>query len=247
MKTTGISLTACSAAALLAAGFWSLALDGAEPKPKSPQAVEQEIQAHNAARLDKGGRVTLQLLGPDVGQDKRNTPDDSADGDVHSRCVVWGVPYAFRIELVDKLPVTEVNFICSDYANEESPKDIELRLGDGTVIKHTLERIVPKDRRDKPRQTIKIGKDLAWVEVKVLSSFPGAPNPETRIGRELHVPGAVEFLQCLHEPDNADVDQPFPIRGVNGQHVCQPPDDIFYKGSILHDQRVTLFCIHGLN
>ncbi|MBM4049948.1 MAG: alginate lyase family protein, partial [Planctomycetes bacterium] len=64
-------------------------------------------------------------------------------------------------------------------ALEESPKDVELRLSDGTVLKHTLERLIPKDRRDKPRQTVKVGKDLAWVEVKVLSSYPGGPNPQT--------------------------------------------------------------------
>jgi hypothetical protein len=178
MEAHGIRRTTWLAAALLAAGAeWGLS--GAEPRPKKPQSAEQGIQAHNAARTDKGGRVTLQLLGPSAGQDKRNTPEDIADGDVHTRCVVWGAPYAFRIELVDKLPVTEVNFICSDYANEESPKDIEVRLPDGTVIPHTLEKIVPKDRRDRPRQTVKIGKDLDGLEVKVLSSYPGAQNPET--------------------------------------------------------------------
>ncbi|MCY3024449.1 MAG: heparinase II/III family protein [Planctomycetota bacterium] len=179
MKAYRVSRVAWLVTALLVASAGNGTLSGAEPKPKSPQAAEQEIQAHNAARTDKGGRVSLQLLGPDTGQDKRNQPDDSTDGDVHTRCVVWGVPYAFRIELVDKLPVTEVNFICSDYATEESPKDIELRLPDGTVIKQTLEKIVPKDRRDKPRQALKIGKDLDWLEVKVLSSHPGGPNPQT--------------------------------------------------------------------
>ncbi|MGD0089076.1 MAG: heparinase II/III family protein [Planctomycetota bacterium] len=179
MKAHEVPTIALLALALLAAGAPGPTLSGAEAKAKSPQAAEKEIQAHNAARLDNGGRVTLQLLGPNVGQDKRNSPDESADGDVHSRCVVWGVPYAFRIELVDKLPVTEVNFICSDYALEESPKDIELKLADGTVIQHTLEKIIPKDRRDKPRQTIKIGKDLDWLEVKVLSSHPGGTIAET--------------------------------------------------------------------
>jgi len=179
MQAPRISQAACPVVVLLLAVAGAWALSGAEPRPKSPQAVEQELQAHNGARTDRGGRVTLQLLGPDVGQDKRNTPDECADGDVHTRCVVWGVPYAFRIELVDKLPVTEVNFVCSDYATEESPKDIEVRLPDGTVIPHTLEKIVPKDRRDRPRQTVKIGKDLDWLEVKVLSSHPGAPNPAT--------------------------------------------------------------------
>ncbi|MBM4047281.1 MAG: hypothetical protein FJ279_19425, partial [Planctomycetes bacterium] len=152
----------CVLMALLVAWFGVGEL-AAQPtvQRRSPQQVEQEIQAHNAARADKGGRVALQLLGPEAGKDHRTTPEDSADGDVHSRCVVWGTPYAFRIELVDKLPVTEVNFICSDYALEESPKDVELRLSDGTVLKHTLERLIPKDRRDKPRQTVKVGKELA--------------------------------------------------------------------------------------
>lgn len=214
MKAQGICRAAWPALALLAAG----AASGAEPKPKSPQAVEQEIQAHNAARADKGGRVTLQSLGPNTGQDKRNTPDESADGDVHSRCVVWGVPYAFRIELVDKLPVTDVNFICSDYAAEEAPKDIEVRLPDGTAIKQTLEKIVPKDRRDKPRQTVKIGKELEWLEVKVLSSHPGAVNQETGkavtwggIG-EIEVITSADLAPYLQVPDD-NPDAPVYVQG----------------------------------
>jgi hypothetical protein len=42
------------AAGMVAAGIGNRTLRGGEPRPKSPQAIEQEIQAHNAARLDKG-------------------------------------------------------------------------------------------------------------------------------------------------------------------------------------------------
>lgn len=64
-------------------------------------------------------------------------PEALVDGSPRSRCVTWGVPIVYRIELAAKLPMTHVSFICSSQAGE-SPKDIELRLSDGTVIKHTL-------------------------------------------------------------------------------------------------------------
>jgi hypothetical protein len=112
-----------------------------------------------------------------------------------------------RIELVDTLPVTEVHLLCSDYALEESPKEIELRLSDGTVIPRTLERLIPQSRQDKPRQTFPIGKDLAWIEVKVLSSYPGGPRPDTGepvrwggIG-EIEVITRADLMPYLQIPD----------------------------------------------
>ncbi|MFQ5809223.1 MAG: heparinase II/III family protein, partial [Armatimonadota bacterium] len=144
-----------------------------------PEMSEKDIQAHNAARLDNGGRLSLELLSPKGGKDPRTMPQDSADGNAHTRCVTWNPPYAFRIELVDMLPVTHISFICSDYEIEQSPKDIEIRLSDGTRIQHTLEVIRPPSRREKPRQTIPIGKDIEWLEVKVRSRHPGGPHPKT--------------------------------------------------------------------
>lgn len=148
--------------------------------------AEKEIQNHNAARVDKGGRISLELLGEGTGKDKVTMPEAAVDGNAHTRCVTWGVPVRYRIELVAKLPVTQVNFICEDSAVSESPKDIEVKLSDGTVIKHTLEVIRPSAENRFPRQTIEVGKDIEWVEVTILSTHPGAliesgPNKGKRI------------------------------------------------------------------
>jgi hypothetical protein len=188
-----------------------LSLAHAEERPRNWREIEKGIQAHNAARLDNGGRAALALLGPETGQDLRNMPNDSSDGDVHSRCVLWKPPYALRLELVDKLPVTQINFICSDYEIEESPKEVEIKLSDGTVIKKTLEVIRPKDRNDKPRQTVDVGgKELAWVEVRALSHYPGgmaANGKQVTWGGlgEIEVLTSVDLAPYLIVPDyNAD-------------------------------------------
>ncbi|MFQ6130642.1 MAG: heparinase II/III family protein [Armatimonadota bacterium] len=167
------------AATMLSVATWLLSVCWITPALPQPAPSEKDIQAHNAARLENGGRVSLELLSPQGGKDARTMPQDSADGNAHTRCVTWGPPYAFRIELVDKLPVTVINFICSDYEAEQSPKEIEIRLSDSTLIKHTLELVRPKERRDKPRQAVSVGKDIEWLEVKVLSRHPGGAHPRT--------------------------------------------------------------------
>jgi hypothetical protein len=151
---------------------------------RDTRQAEEQVQAHNAARIDNGGRISLELIGPDTGKDRDTMPDQAVDGNPHTRCVTWGVPVRYRIELIARLPVTEVSFICCDYTTEESPKDIEVRLSDGTVIKHTLEVIRPASSPERPRQTIPVGKEIEWVEATILSVYPGALNPQTgeRIG-----------------------------------------------------------------
>jgi len=151
----------------------------AASRPKSWRQIEKDIQAQNAARIDKGGRISLELIGPQAGKDRVTGPEAAVDGNPHSRCVTWGVPIMYRIELVDKLPVTEINFICSDYASGESPKDVEVTLSDGTVVRKTLEVIRPERNKVRPRQKIEVNKDIEWVEVKILSVHPSAINPKT--------------------------------------------------------------------
>jgi hypothetical protein len=136
--------------------------------------ADREIQARNAARMDKGGRIRLELLDEKVVKDRRTFPPHVVDGDVHSRQVITGVPYRFRIELVDELPVTAIHFICSDYANEQSPKDVTVKLSDGTSFTKTLEKISAQRRKPKPRQSLDVGgKKARWIEVTVLSNHPG--------------------------------------------------------------------------
>ena len=135
-----------------------------------------DIQAHNAARIDNGGRIALRLVGEGAGKDRNTMPEALMDGSARSRCVTWGVPIVYRIELVARLPVTHVNFICSNQAGE-SPKDVEVCLSDGTVIEHTLESLQEwKSPRDAQRQRVDVGRDVEWVEVKVLSVHPGPVN-----------------------------------------------------------------------
>ncbi len=140
------------------------------------RAAAQE-KLTNAALLKNGGTITHEKLGPDAGNDAKSSPEASADGNMRSRHVIWGAPHAFHIELVQKMPVKEVNFVCTNYNNEISPKDIVIILPDGTEIQHQLEVLRPKGR-DVPRQTVAIGKEIDRLTVKILSNHQGAPKPD---------------------------------------------------------------------
>ena len=136
--------------------------------------VDREIQARNAARMDKGGRIRLELLDEKVFKDRRTFPPHVVDGDVHSRQVITGVPYRFHIDLVDELPIEAIHFVCSDYTAEQSPKDIEVKLSDGTTLKKILGKLPAQRRQPKPRQTLEVGgRKARWVEVTILSHHPG--------------------------------------------------------------------------
>ncbi len=161
---------------------------------------EAQIQAHNAARADKGGLVTLQLLGKDTRRNAQTPPDMIVDGNARSRTVLENPPYLFRIDLVETLPISHIHFICTNYEGEQSPEKIEVRLSDGTVIEKTLEVIRPTSANRKPRQTIEIGdKPLKWVEVKVLSHHPGT----ARYGGigEIEVITSANLAEYLTVPD----------------------------------------------
>ncbi len=129
------------------------------------------IQARNAARVDKGGRILLETLAPNVVKDRNTHPETVIDGNVHSRQVMTGAPYRFRIDLIDELPIDTINLICSDYSAEVSPKDVEIKLSDGTVYRKTMERLIPQRNQAKPRQAVDVGgKKASWVEVTILNN-----------------------------------------------------------------------------
>ncbi len=142
----------------------------APAKPNLRQ-IEAELQVHNAARLTNGGRISLIQM--QAGRDRRTGPDDAVDGNTHSRPVMWNPPYAFRIELVDRLPITQINFILDDYASEAWPKDLEVTLSDGTKLTKTLQLLRPVRNEPLPRQSIEINKEIAWFEVRVINDAPG--------------------------------------------------------------------------
>jgi hypothetical protein len=137
------------------------------------RGAEADAHLRNAALQKNGGRVTLRLSDAATGKDQRTTPDELADGNLHTRCATWGSPLVYRIELIVRLPVKELNFITSDYDREETPKDIEGTLSDGTVSTQSLS-AEHTSRKAPKRQTMPVGKDLEWIEVKVLSNHPNA-------------------------------------------------------------------------
>ncbi len=216
----------CVLLAILAGVFACEPLFAQAKKPARAKVnwrkIEAGIQAHNAARVDNGGRVSIELIGKNSSLDRRSLPLHSADGNTHTRCVVIGLPYKFRIELVDKLPISEINFICSDYDTEQTPKDVEITLSDGTVIKKTLSVDRPRRRQrgNLPRQRVAINRDISWVEVKVLSNHPGKNHPRTGkpinwggIG-EIEVITTADLAKYLTVPDfNAGA--PTYIRGAS--------------------------------
>lgn len=130
----------------------------------------------NAALTTNGARVSLRMLDPRGGQDARTMPEDSADGNPHTRCVVWGCPYRLTFELVDRVMVTSIQFIQSDYATETAPKDVEVKLDDGTVLTKTLELIRPEGRNRFPRQALDVNRATRTVEITFTSTYPGENN-----------------------------------------------------------------------
>ncbi|MFW6154948.1 MAG: heparinase II/III domain-containing protein [Planctomycetota bacterium] len=156
---------------------------------------EREIRAHNAALQANGGRVGVELLSDDAGIDRHTGPGQVADGNTHTRCVLWG-QYRFRIDLVAALPISTINFICSDGQGEASPKDIEVRLSDGTVLTKTLEvdRPARRHRGQVPRQRLPIDRTIEWVEITVKSAYPGAVEPKSGKPRRWGGLGEIEVI-----------------------------------------------------
>jgi len=135
-----------------------------------PRAMGEGLT--NAALPKYGMRVSLHT-GPKCGKDRHTQPEDTFDGNAHSRCVVWGEPpYSFTIELLDRLPVAKMAFAHSDYASEEAPKDLRIELDDGTALDHSLE--VERPVRRRPAwQEVAVGKAAKVIKVTILSNHPG--------------------------------------------------------------------------
>ena len=139
------------------------------------------------ALTSNGGRISLIRM--KAGRDPRNSPEDAIDGDVHTRPVLWNPPYALRIELVDKLPISQINFILDDYAGEAWPKDLEITLSDGSKLTKSLKLLRPAQNQPLPRQSLNVHKEISWFEVKVLNYVLG----EDANGKELNYGGFGEI------------------------------------------------------
>lgn len=217
----------------------------ARPAAQRPAArpnlrqIEAELRARNAALVGNGGRISLLQMG--AGRDQRTRPEDAIDGNAHSRPVLWNPPYAFRIELVDKLPITQINFILDDYPSEAWPKDLEITLSDGTKLTKTLELQRPIKNQPLPRQSVSINKELSWFEVKIVNYVmsPSADGKTINYGGmgEIEAITSADLSKFLQVPDsnpqapvyieggspasdyrNVKVNMPAPI--PPGQHPC---------------------------
>ncbi|MCI5133611.1 MAG: hypothetical protein D3920_00780 [Candidatus Electrothrix sp. AW2] len=152
----------------------------------SPVAGKQQTTMQNAALAKNGGRVSLRL-GPTAGKNAQTPPQSIADGNIHTRCVTHGTPpVTYRIDLITQLPIQEINFITSDYALEETPKEIEITLSGGTVIKKTLDGTHSvRGRKDRKgaivRQKVAVGKEISWLEMNVLSNHPGGKTAKGKV------------------------------------------------------------------
>ena len=120
------------------------------------------------------------MLEGNATKDKNTTTEMSFDGNPKTRCVVSGSPYTYHVDLVAKIPITEIHFML-DHSDQAAPSELEITLSDGTQLKKTLEMLRPTKENPMPRQTIKIGKDLSWFEVKVVSVVPGLRKDGTAV------------------------------------------------------------------
>ncbi|MBI5832512.1 MAG: alginate lyase family protein [Armatimonadetes bacterium] len=126
----------------------------------------------NAASPRYGATATV-IKGPDIHVNGSTPIEDCFDGNAHSRMVVTGTPYTFRIELMDRFPIARVAFAHSDYAGEQAAKDIEVRLDDGTVIPIALEPRANPVPRGLKWQEFPVGRPAKVVEITVKANHPG--------------------------------------------------------------------------
>lgn len=188
----------------------------------------------NAALRQYGARVSV-TAGPGVRKDPRTEPEAAFDNNIHTRQVMTGVPYTFSIELPLRLPVDRIAFAHSDYETEQAPKDVEIALEDGTVLRHTLELKRPVKR--KPAwQEVPVGKEARLIRVTVLSNY--APSEKVNWGgmgeiavltgvnldERLKVPGYDPAAPVfVHAPPVAPAAPPqvhLPPRAAPGEHPC---------------------------
>ena len=197
---------------------------------KTAGAAEGKLA--NAAVERAGARVSAEV-GPKVVPDKRTTPWDACDGNLHSRYVVTGVPYTIKIELVDALPVEKVSFAQSDYESEAAPKDITIKLDDGTTLDKQLEVLRPEKR--KPAwQDVAIGKTVRKLEVTIKSNHPGkvgwggigeiavftSADLEAKLRVPGHDPAAAAFVRVAPPPKATVGKVTLPPPAKPGDHPC---------------------------
>ena len=132
----------------------------------------------NAALPEFGGRISLSV-GVGARKDPNTSPEASFDGNLHSRQVVSGAPYTFTIELPFRVMIERLAFADSDYETEMAPKDIEIALDDGTVLRQTLELKRP-EKRKAAWQDVAVGKEAQSVKITVLSNH--APSEKVNWG-----------------------------------------------------------------
>lgn len=127
----------------------------------------------NAALPKYGATITVQH-GPEIFVNAGTPPEDTFDQNGHSRMVVTGTPYTFRIELMDRFPITKLAFAHSDYTSEQGPKDLTVKLDDGTVIPVALELLPSKGSRGLQWQEVPVGKACRLIEVTITSNHVAA-------------------------------------------------------------------------
>jgi len=135
--------------------------------------VSGQDQTWNAALPKYGATITV-AHGPDIFINGSTPPENTFDHNGHSRMVVTGLPYTFRIELMDRFPIAKLAFAHSDYATELGPKDLTVKFDDGTVIPVTLELLPSKGSRGLQWQEVPVGKDCRVIEVTIHSNHPAA-------------------------------------------------------------------------
>ncbi len=211
---------------ILSVGMLAGAARAADPAPASPKLF-------NAALSKYGAKIDL-ALSADGGKDKRSSPEETFDGNPHSRCVVWGLPYTYTIDLPVAVKVERIDITFSDY-KELAAKDIKIELDDGTVIKQTLELKRP-EKNTAAWQSVAIGKSVKKVKVTVESNFD-EPDSKAKYGglgeiavltsedldQQLKVdfdPKQPVFIHAASADDRAPAKVTMPVPAKAGEHPC---------------------------
>jgi hypothetical protein len=157
-------------------------LTGAGAMARMPFALSHSLPQSaktNAAQQKYGARFNLTTT-KGGSRDPNTGPEATFDNNVHTRCVLRGEPpYTFTIELPFRIPVDTLAFAQSDYATERAPREVEITLDDGPVVRHTLELQRPSNRKP-VWQEVPIGREARVIRVTVLSNH--VPDPAVNWG-----------------------------------------------------------------
>lgn len=138
-----------------------------------------QTAATNAA-LRKYGTVAGVEAAPSIFVSKDSNPTMWLDGNPHTRHVVTGVPYTIVIDLPSSIPIAHIALAQSDYQAEQAPKDVEVQLDNGAVVKHTLELKRPEKKGVPAWQEVPVKGEAKTVKIKVLSNH--APSEKVNWG-----------------------------------------------------------------